>query len=360
MNSVFCRCCGQLETIPTFEISSPIRIWPFTSSFIKNVILSKKYQLVVYQCAKCGLVQLQHFELKFIKKLYRGEYLNQTSDNTLRLKSIGNIINLIENQKIRYLDIGGASNPVLINNSRVIRYSVDPGIKEQSKYEIRKTIEDFETNKTFHIISMFHTLEHLENPRKILFKLREMLEINGRLIIEVPNLEYYLSRLPYYTFFHQHITVYSKSTLYNLVQKCGFTIEKDASTDEVLYLVLMLSPNQTIETLNFELFDFQKIFSRFRKSLIQKVKDLDNFSIYGAGGSTTLLLNHFKFLTHNLFKVYDQDKRKIGKYIPGQKVKVCAPPKGILMEPTLFLSRNIFDLVKKDLEIQAPIILEDF
>jgi len=49
--------------------------------------------------------------------------------------------------------------------------------------------------KSFHIISLWHVLEHLEHPEKYFNKIRSLLTPGGTLIIEVPNLNSWTSRL---------------------------------------------------------------------------------------------------------------------------------------------------------------------
>ena len=44
----------------------------------------------------------------------------------------------------------------------------------------------FQTDTKFDLISMFHVLEHLENPVRDLSHLGKFLKSNGKLVIEVP------------------------------------------------------------------------------------------------------------------------------------------------------------------------------
>ena len=60
----------------------------------------------------------------------------------------------------------------------------------------------------FDYIFMFHALEHLENTNKYLNKIYNILNKNGKLIIEVPNAFHDLNTHPYYIFFHMHITIF--------------------------------------------------------------------------------------------------------------------------------------------------------
>ena len=46
------------------------------------------------------------------------------------------------------------------------------------------------------------------------------------------------------------------------------------------------------------------------------------FVVYGAGGSSSLLIANHKFLIKKILKVYDNDKKKINKKLPGTKILI--------------------------------------
>ena len=47
-----------------------------------------------------------------------------------------------------------------------------------------------------------------------------------------------------------------------------------------------------------------------------------NFDIYGAGGTATLLLHNYPFLKKLILNVYDNDKKKVNKFLPLIKNKI--------------------------------------
>jgi 2-polyprenyl-3-methyl-5-hydroxy-6-metoxy-1,4-benzoquinol methylase len=80
---------------------------------------------------------------------------------------------------------------------------------------------EFKNEKKFDIITMFHVLEHLENPIRDLSHLRDFLKPGGKLIIEVPNILY-----PNMAFSHKwhpgHLFSFTDKTLACLIEKAGF------------------------------------------------------------------------------------------------------------------------------------------
>ncbi|MBN2777434.1 MAG: class I SAM-dependent methyltransferase [Bacteroidales bacterium] len=51
------------------------------------------------------------------------------------------------------------------------------------------TFEDFETDKKFDVICMYQTLEHVKDPKYVIEKAFRLLNKNGILVIEVPNVK---------------------------------------------------------------------------------------------------------------------------------------------------------------------------
>lgn len=82
----------------------------------------------------------------------------------------------------------------------------------------------------FNLVTMWHVLEHVYNPREILQEIKRVLGQDGILVIEVPN----VNSLGYRIFgkycFHmeipRHVSHYSISTLVKLLDLEGFTVRK--------------------------------------------------------------------------------------------------------------------------------------
>lgn len=87
--------------------------------------------------------------------------------------------------------------------------------------------------KTFDFVVLFHVLEHVPDPVRFLFGLSQLLGPDGKLVVEVPNVDDVLVavyQIPaYLRFYYQktHLYYFSKSTLGKIFEKAGFigTIE---------------------------------------------------------------------------------------------------------------------------------------
>jgi SAM-dependent methyltransferase len=73
----------------------------------------------------------------------------------------------------------------------------------------------------FDVITMYHALEHVENPTAILQRLRSWLSDSGVLLIEVPNIEARCIS-PNHRFHFAHFYHFNRETLEHLGRKSGF------------------------------------------------------------------------------------------------------------------------------------------
>ena len=167
-----------------------------------------------------------HQEFDFVK------WRNQTrEDDNRRFKFVENIIT---NKKV--LDFGSGNAGFLTKAKQIS--SMVCGV------ELEKAVQPFYQNenivlydnlqkveKKFDIITAFHVLEHLREPRQILQDLKKLLNENGKLIIEVPNandalLTIYESK-PFsnFTYWSCHLYLYTQHTLGMLAKQAGFKVD---------------------------------------------------------------------------------------------------------------------------------------
>lgn len=90
------------------------------------------------------------------------------------------------------------------------------------------TLNTFESETTFALISMHHVLEHLPDPVGGLRRCRQLLEVEGQLIISVPNIDSFEARMFGRRWIGldipRHLTHFSRSTLISLLERSGFEI----------------------------------------------------------------------------------------------------------------------------------------
>ena len=93
----------------------------------------------------------------------------------------------------------------------------------------RDLLEIFSGDDSFDVITMWHVLEHVDEPEKYIAKIYSLLNAGGKLVIEVPNFSswtraltkaYWLGLDPDY-----HVTFFTPESLRALLEKYGFSIK---------------------------------------------------------------------------------------------------------------------------------------
>ena len=82
----------------------------------------------------------------------------------------------------------------------------------------------------YDIITMFHVLEHIPDPKSILGELTEMLADNGQIIVEVPNADdvlltlYHNEPFSHFTYWSCHLFLYTATTLQMLFDQTNLKV----------------------------------------------------------------------------------------------------------------------------------------
>lgn len=140
----------------------------------------------------------------------------------------------ISNKKL--LDFGCGNGGFLELSTKVTSKSTGIELDKQSRAylnnkNIKTTKKLSEQNDNFDIITMFHVIEHLENPKELLIDIKKYLEPNGQLIIETPNADdallklYNSEKFADFTYWSLHLILYTTDTLIKLLEKCGYDIK---------------------------------------------------------------------------------------------------------------------------------------
>lgn len=176
----------------------------FQSSDYHGRYLLSQLKFSLYKCQECQTIFLPK---NFSKKDYPNDYYSTTLPTlSIFLANILNNLSLYLKQKIiskylskkisiKILDIGSGNCEFLdsLDKSKFIKFGLDinpQAISIGHKKNIKmfsKDIRNLNISTKFDVITMFHVLEHTNNPNSLIKKIYQTLNQNGILIVSVPN-----------------------------------------------------------------------------------------------------------------------------------------------------------------------------
>lgn len=207
---------------------------------------------VYSKCSSCGLVRLSvPVEEKYDSHYFLGDDGNpgHRDFNSLQAANYDKArfvpeLNAFANSKGSLLDIGAAAGSFMAI-ARALGWEQIVGV-EVSQYGQRHIanlgfhvvpdLQSLDPSLRFDLVTMHHTLEHLEDPVGTLRSVRAVLANGGRLLIEVPNW-HSIHRLVSGRDWEdlrpdQHLWQYAPSTLARLVEMAGLRVEEVTTLGE--------------------------------------------------------------------------------------------------------------------------------
>tara|TARA_B100000242_G_scaffold67424_2_gene41930 strand:+ start:103 stop:969 length:867 start_codon:yes stop_codon:yes gene_type:complete len=234
--------------------------------FIKNNKLNKNY----YNEKRIDTIKGKSHVTTIKKKII----LKNLNDDSRRYNDFKSII---KNKKI--LDFGcglGGFIKLAKKKSKVCHgLEINKSINKKLQKNLKIFTEINEINTKYDVITMFHVLEHLEDPIKQLKNLRKKLNNKGKIIIEVPSSKDVLFNIPEFKNFSlwsEHLMLHTKSSLRKIIRASNFKVERiynyqRYSLDNHLGWFLNRKPGGMNIYNNKK---YKKLFEIYNKFLIQK------------------------------------------------------------------------------------------
>jgi len=173
------------------------------------------------------------------RNLLRFKRLNQKIKSLINRLRLWELKNYLGKKRLSLLDLGcGDGTYVRTANQLGIKaIGVEPKTTAlHSMVVIKSSIEKLTLKKKFDVVTMYHVLEHVNNPKKVLIKAKENLKDEGILVLEVPLVGNFTEKFLGKDFFaygdktHKHF--FTKRQLVQLLNETGFEVIKKGN---VLY-----------------------------------------------------------------------------------------------------------------------------
>jgi 2-polyprenyl-3-methyl-5-hydroxy-6-metoxy-1,4-benzoquinol methylase len=204
-------------------------------------------ELKIYECTSCGLVFLSsfdHIQQGFYEKsaMHDGEpldveiWLNETErDDTRRFQYLKS---LLPNRTL--LDFGCGAGGFLLKARKLCKMvaGVEPETRLGNHFQSQRLsvfshlskIPQRQDGQGYDIITLFHVLEHLPEPKATLIELSKILAKDGQIVIEVPNADDALLTLynnepfSHFTYWSCHLFLFTTKTLEMLISQIGLKV----------------------------------------------------------------------------------------------------------------------------------------
>lgn len=201
-------------------------------------------KLKILVCASCGLVFLSsfaHIENNFYENsnMHAGKTLDVNvwikkteQDDQRRFEYIKNIL-----PQRSLLDFGCGTGNFIAKASRLTdkAFGIEPEVClreyfDQMNLKVYSSITEIPTKDKYDIITLFHVLEHLPDPKATLIELSKFLKNKGQIIIEVPSADdalltlYNCEAFSHFTYWSCHLFLFNSKTLKELAAQVKLKI----------------------------------------------------------------------------------------------------------------------------------------
>jgi 2-polyprenyl-3-methyl-5-hydroxy-6-metoxy-1,4-benzoquinol methylase len=212
---------------------------------IRPGLVRDNQSISILECSECGLVYLSSFDhinskhyensgMHNDNQLDYDSWIEDTKDDDRRRFEF--LIEKITNKRV--LDFGcGAGGFLDIAKpfaSKVDGIELEKALQSrfmEKELNVFSSIEEAKKNGAkWDLITSFHVVEHLPDPKKILKEIANLLTNEGELIIEVPNSNdvllslYENQKFQSFTYWSQHLFLYSQKTLTELIRQSGYKL----------------------------------------------------------------------------------------------------------------------------------------
>ena len=354
-----CILCNSENIEIFFSLEKfPLFFGAVDRKFINDV---PRYNLDMSFCRDCGHVQQTNLiDEEIMNSVYTAEYYNCPSPSCSDIgeREILKFYNFFKKsglKKGKLMEVACFDGFLLniLDKDGWDIYGCDPASQTEiaiNKFGKNKIKKEFLTKNTFvknkfDVIIFRNLLEHIYDINEFIKLISSMLNENGSVFIDLPNVNTTEKYGGYGLFFHQHISYFSLDTMKIFLDKNNFHIVNYFEGSPNLFIEAKKNKDSRKIT-NFSKFDPSKLINKNKEISFKIINFLENeksLSFFGASAlATTILCNIDNNLKSKVKKIYDNEKIKHNKILQGTDIPISNPNTINITDYNKFLITSFF------------------
>ncbi len=346
-----CKICNSNQIHEVIDLGKQ----PLANKYPKSerfFLKEKKFVLKILFCVNCRAAQIKkivnrnilfedYYYLSSINKKLREHFENLA----LKLKKYnfvvdigsndGVLLNPLKKMGIKSIGVDPSINVGKIANNKGLKTYI--GFFD--KLMIKRILKE---NEKPDLIVASSVVTHLENPKKFAMNIKNFLDDNGTLIIEIEYLQNFLKNNEFERFYFDRPFYYSANSILKLFENVGMKLYDIEKIDihggslrcyinkDMKYKVtkrcqkILVNENTKLNLKTFRTFNNQiyKHSRYFKNQLIKFTKDKKIIIGYGAPARVSTITNVSKIDSNLIKYIIDDSSLKQNRYTPGMHIKI--------------------------------------
>lgn len=358
-NEMKCRLCGETDLQLVIDLGK----LPLSNSFLVSPHDPEElYPLRLVFCPECSLVQISetvppeklfsHYNYFSSMSQTMGAHAKDLVGKTIasrKLDEHSRVVELASNDGylLQYFQQAGITNVLGIDPARnVAQVAIDKGVPTLCEFFNEQLAE---TLPKADVILALNVLGHVPDLNGFVRGIQKMLKSNGMAIVEVPYIRNLVECCEPDTVYFEHFSYFSLTSLINLFKWNGLIVARAKKIDihggslrlwithptpfppHDRYGVEGLREREVqlgvnrIEYYRWFPVQVDEMLRALKAKLLALKAQGKQIIAYGAAAKGVQLLNYLKMDSSVIDYVVDSTPAKIGRYLPGSRIKIVPP-----------------------------------
>jgi 2-polyprenyl-3-methyl-5-hydroxy-6-metoxy-1,4-benzoquinol methylase len=290
---------------------------------------SESVDLDVWQCSKCGLIQLVNEPVEYYRDVITAASLSEAS----KLRLVDEWRPFVERYDLkgkRVIEVGcgkgdflqvltrlGLDTTGLEHSAPSTAHAKARGIAVENVY-----LEQYNVPTKYDLVVCNNYLEHQPRTSEFLKSLLNLVSDRGVVYISVPNIEYLLKKCCFYEFVIDHLVYFDTKTLRYAVEMHGFEVIESYEKNNGNDIVIVARKRQHLDlSAGFE--KCQRVINSVSAYLKNTAESGKSVGVWGAGHRSIALMALAN--AKSVSVVVDSAEFKQNKYTPILRKKIISP-----------------------------------